>query len=253
MVLVSAACVAAEDEDGSGASGSGTDDDAIVTSLSEDVSIGATVLFVDDIDGIEDGDTVTITDGANTETTTVSGDPTSTRRQRRATPGSFTIANALANAYTKAAASITVTPKPGKLGKVVSSSKSSKSKKGKKGKKDSSSSSSRSSSSSSSSKSKKSKKSKKGKKAKLIRRQSAARSISPDVAAGVTGAVAMVMFLAFVVFKESRRSQPTTLPLANTDAEDKLVSSVLKSASRATRVQPETSTAHSPLLGVSLA
>ena len=149
MVLVSAACVAAEDEDGSGASGSGTDDDAIVTSLSEDVSIGATVLFVDDIDGIEDGDTVTITDGANTETTTVSGDPTSTRRQRRATPGSFTIANALANAYTKAAASITVTPKPGKLGKVVSSSKSSKSKKGKKGKKDSSSSSSRSSSSSS--------------------------------------------------------------------------------------------------------
>jgi len=69
----------------------------------------------------------------------------------------------------------------------------------------------------------------------MVRNQSAARSISTNVAAGATGAVAMVMFLAFVVFKESRMSQPT-LPLAKDGAEKELV----------------TASAHSPLLAVCL-
>jgi len=60
----------------------------------------------------------------------------------------------------------------------------------------------------------------------------------------------MVLFLAFVVFKESRMSQPT-LPLANDGAEKKLVKAMLNSASRAPRVQPDMS-ALSPLLGVHL-
>ena len=41
----------------------------------------------------------------------------------------------------------------------------------------------------------------------LVLKQSVARSISPNVAAGVTAAVAIVMFMAFVVYKESRDSQ----------------------------------------------
>lgn len=92
MVLVSAATASS----GSG-SGDATPAD-IVTSLSADVAAGATKIPLTDVDGIKVGDTFSITDGNNTESSKITAVSAGGTRQRRAT-GTVTVSPALTYAY----------------------------------------------------------------------------------------------------------------------------------------------------------
>ena len=78
----------------------------VVTSNAETVTAGATVIALADITGINVGDTLTISDGTNSETSEVTAVTADLRRQRRATSGTVTCADAFVNSY---AASSTVT------------------------------------------------------------------------------------------------------------------------------------------------
>merc|ERR1711935_6731 len=72
------------------------------------VLAGATTLPLADIDGIKGGDTLTITDGNNTDTSKVIAVNSGATRQRRATAGTVTIATPLANGYVSGS-TVTVT------------------------------------------------------------------------------------------------------------------------------------------------
>ena len=105
MVLVSAATAT---------SGSGSGDDTpaavgdIFTSTSAAVSAGATTIPLADVDGIKVGDTLSITDGNNTDISKIIAVNAGATRQRREIGGTVTVANPLANSYA-AGSNVTVT------------------------------------------------------------------------------------------------------------------------------------------------
>ena len=81
----------------------------VSTSLSGPVTPGATTLAVADIAGINVGDTLTLSDGTNSETSAVTAVTADNAvRQRRATSGTVSVAVAFTNGYA-AASTVTIT------------------------------------------------------------------------------------------------------------------------------------------------
>ena len=81
----------------------------VTLTLTGPVAAGATVLELVDVTGINVGDALTLSDGSNSETSTVTAvNESDSRRQRRAISGTVTVADAFTNSY-ETSATVTAT------------------------------------------------------------------------------------------------------------------------------------------------